>query len=359
MEGEFELIDALARKIEKHRSFDGVICGIGDDTAVLGFDAVDTPRLLATVDLLAEGIHFDRHHIDGRSLGERALVVNLSDIAAMGGTPRYALISLAIPREFPRGYLEEIYTGLAEAGNRYRTAVVGGNVSSSKQGLILDVTVMGEVSRPVYRSGARPGDIIAVSGTLGASAAGLRWLSEGKGEDDVAGIEEHVGLCIRAHTRPVPRLKLGNLLSEAGATSMIDISDGLSSELNHLAEKSLAIMAVSAGQIPVDESASVLARRLDVDPLDLALFGGEDYELLFTVPYDLWSEVAESAERIGVGVSAIGRVFYGDEAGVYLETTRESRLQPLSGFDDYSWSGQITGEWATLRPGGWNHLRRT
>ncbi|MFO7942351.1 MAG: thiamine-phosphate kinase [Bacillota bacterium] len=359
MEGEFELIAALAKRIEGHRDFDGVVCGIGDDTAVLGFDAVDTPRLLATVDLLAEGIHFDRRHIDGRSLGERALVVNLSDIAAMGGIPRYALVSLAIPREFPRGYLEEIYTGLADAGSRYRTAVVGGNVSSSKRGLIVDVTVMGEVARPVYRSGARPGEVIAVSGTLGASAAGLRWLSRGEGARGPSDIEEHVCRCVRAHTRPVPRLELGALLGELGATSMIDISDGLSSEVNHLAEKSIATMAIFGGAIPVDESARVLAGEMDVDPLDFALFGGEDYELLFTIPSKLWPEIAKNAERIGITISPVGRVFSGEEASAYLEVTGKLRVNPSAEPADRHWVGQVAGEWTTLRPGGWNHLRRT
>ncbi|MFP4200170.1 MAG: thiamine-phosphate kinase [Clostridia bacterium] len=359
MEGEFELIAALRQRLEGHGNLEGVIGGIGDDAAVLGFDDLDSPRLLATVDLLAEGIHFDRSYTDGSELGEKALVVNLSDIAAMGGTARYALVSLAIPPGFPREYLEEIYEGLARAGDLYGTAVVGGNVSSSRGQLMVDVAVMGEVRRPVYRSGARPGDVVAVSGSLGAAASGLRWLSCREQLDGTGAIDQHVRRCLRAHKSPIPRLELGGLLGETGATSMIDISDGLASEVNHLAEESLATMAIFASAIPIDESAAAVAARLRLDPLDLALFGGEDYELLFTIPPALWDEVEASTRGIGTKITPIGRVYTGDRAAAYLEAGGESELNPSIQLADYRWTGQGPGDWTTLRPGGWNHLKNT
>jgi len=341
MEGEFALIDALHRYVGEHQKAPGVVRGIGDDAAILRMGDRDSPYIVATVDLLVEDIHFSRRYISGRELGGRALAVNISDVAAMGGSPRYALVSLALPRDFSQEFLEEIYAGMCKFGHRFDTAVVGGNVSSTNGGLAIDVTLLGEVEQPVYRSGAQPGDLLAVSGVVGSSAAGLHWLLErGRPTGSSAELLRSADLCARAHLQPEPRVALGMQLAAAGATAMIDISDGLASEVNHLVESSGVSMVVREPQLPVSEAARLLAAELEKDPLELALFGGEDYELVFTIPRDRWPAAEEAAQDVGVPVTAIGEVLEATSPQAYID------------------AGGAEQDWRLLPPGGWNHLRR-
>ncbi len=349
MEGEFALIDALARTIAEHQRAEGVIQGIGDDAAVLQVGKQDSPHLVATVDLLVEDIHFSRRFITAGELGGRSLAVNISDVAAMAGKPRYALVSLALPRNFPQDFLEDLYEGMFEFGNRFGTAIVGGNVSSTNGGLAIDVTVLGEVEQPVYRSGAGPGDLLAVSGVVGNSSAGLHWLLEhGRLDGPVTKLQRAADRCTRAHLQPEPRVALAGHLARAGATAMIDISDGLASEVNHLVESSGVGIVVRQAQLPMSDELRVVATELGRDPVELALLGGEDYELVFTIPREHWQAAQHGSRATGVPVTIIGEVLEKSPGGAYIDARGHTRPEGPPDHDR---------GWRPLPPGGWNHFR--
>ncbi len=294
--GEFGLIGLIRRRIQ-HRS-PGMVLGIGDDAAVLAPDGDD--ELLVTTDMLLEGVHFQRQWGRPRDLGRKALAVNVSDIAAMGGHPRHALLGLAIPADGPSlEELEALLGGLEEEAERYGVTLVGGDTCASQSGLVLAVTLLGRLAggRALRRSGARPGDSLWVTGRLGASAAGLLALERGLRPAAAwpadmprpgwlgAGEEAAIQAAIQAHLTPVPRLRAGQALVGC-ATAMIDVSDGVASDAGHLATESQVTVRVLATQIPIDTGALVMARLTGRAPLDLALRGGEDYELLFTAAAD-------------------------------------------------------------------------
>ena len=353
--GEFELIRALAQKLKHHQKEAGVIRGIGDDAAVLSL-GTPPPYLVATVDLLVEEVHFSRCYITAAELGRRALAVSISDIAAMAATPRYALISLAIPEGFPSDFLETMYEGLAECGQHLSTAVVGGNVSLSREGLAIDVIVLGEVDSPLYRSGAKDKELLIVSGTLGASAAGLLWLRRyGRCDKSHGALAAAVEHCIRAHLEVTPRLQLAQNMAQLGATAMIDISDGLASEVNHLVNASQLGMVVDKERLPLTEEVKSLCAALGKDPVELALFGGEDYELLFTLPASRWPCALEASKSLGVPITIIGRTFWSPSPRAYLSNTRLPRKETAR---DARHGEEATRRWSVLLPSGWNHLDR-
>jgi thiamine-monophosphate kinase len=271
--------------------------GIGDDCAVLAPPPGE--RLLATVDMLVEGVHFRRGDIDPASLGRRALAVSLSDVAAWGGTPRWARCSRGLPPETPADFLDAFYAGLGGLAAEHGVAVAGGNLARLPERLAIDVVVLGTAVRPVGRHGARPGDRLYVTGPLGRAAAGLRWLLAGR---DPAAFPHLVA----AQRTPEPRLREGRALA-AVASAMLDISDGLAQDLGHLCAASGVGAELDAAAIPVDADTRAAAAELGLDPLSLALHGGEDYELLFAAPPD-------AAVPCGI---AIGRVVAG--AGLRLD----------------------------------------
>jgi len=249
-----------------------VLVGIGDDAAVW---RVGGGNIVATTDSLVAGVHFLPDRVSPEEVGWKALAVNLSDIAAMGGTPRWALVSLSLPGELEAAWVLSLYRGLLEAARQYGVAVLGGDVHASP---VAEITVclMGTVERPLRRCGARPGDLIAVTGHLGGSAGGLRVL---KGE---AAPDPGTASALReAHMRPRPRVPEGKLLVEHGVGAAIDISDGLVADLHHLCRLSGVGARVEAGRLPIHPGLSFLPAS---QALELALFGGEDYELLFTAP---------------------------------------------------------------------------
>jgi len=295
--GEFEII---ARFRALAQGGPGVIVGLGDDAAVLDAASLGPGRLLATVDMMVEGVHFDRRFTGPVTCGRRAAAVSISDVAAMGGDPLWILCTLGLTGAEPAGWAEAFFLGLQQEASRYGAAVVGGDMVRSPGGILADVAVMGRAGSPVLRSGARPGDVIAVTGPLGGAAAGLAWLQDraGRGEplpregpDGTILWPDDVPPAIReAVTRyllPSARVAIGAALASTGRVhAMIDVSDGLSSELWHICQESRTGAIVTG--VPVFAGAVAVGRSLGANPLPWAWHGGDDYELLFTAcPEDI------------------------------------------------------------------------
>jgi thiamine-monophosphate kinase len=306
-----------------------VVRGIGDDTAVLRPAAL----VLATCDVQVEGIHFTRDLCSPADVGWRALAVNLSDIAAMGGVPRYALVSLLIPPSVGSAALEDLYAGMAELARLHNVAVVGGNVSATSGPLAVDVTLLGEAEQPVLRSGARPGDGIWITGTAGKAAAG-RFLLEHPAAAPAAGRD----MLAAAYRRPTPRVgagqALGTLARSGLVTAMIDTSDGTASDLLHLADASHVGVRLDAARLPAPEGLAEAARAAGVAPERWTLGGGEDYELLFTAAGAFDARAGDLAASVHLPVTRIGDVLP-ERGGRWLVTARGER---------------------PLRPSGWDHL---
>lgn len=310
-----------------------VRCGIGDDCAVLACEN-DRVRLI-TSDLMVEGVHFVLEVSDPHWLGHKLLAVNLSDIAAMGGEPREALISLAIPPHSDVGYMERVYHGLRELASRFGVNVVGGDTTRSTGPLVMNLTLTGEMNqdRVCYRSGANPGDLIYVSGTLGDSAAGMR-LALG----DEAGLsEEDREFLLRRHHRPEPRVALGQALAASGAvTSMLDLSDGVASDLRHICRQSGVSAVIDQTAIPVSPAFRRFRGFSDAGTGNLEISGGEDYELLCTVAHGGRDDVEALAAESGI--SCIGRIEAGD-GRICLENAQGVRTElEARGYEHFSGS---------------------
>lgn len=325
--GEFGLIERIAgRQREKDAS---VLVGIGDDAAVInpplpplikGVVGGCTP-LLVTTDSLVEDIHFRRQY-PPEALGWKALSVNISDIAAMGGIPKYYLLSLSIPSDVSPDYLDRFCSGMYDAAEMHGLFLIGGDTTSSPDRIYLSITVLGEASKNVLlRKGARPGDAIFVTGTLGDSALGLRLLESG-----VESQESGVKRLIDRHLRPTPRVKEGMLLAKSGAvTSMIDVSDGLLADLGHICDESMVGARVWLDKIPLSKGFKDISEGYG--GIDLALSGGEDYELLFTVNGDdagifLDRNRGIRCSRIGEIVEGKGVEVLRDNGGRYIPQRR-------------------------------------
>ncbi len=330
MAGEFEIIKKLR---EQGRTDDDVRVGIGDDAAVLRHN--NATHLLVCSDLSIAGVHFRLDWMPPRLLGNKALAVTLSDIAAMGGVARYALLSIAIPPTISTTYIDEVLQGILETAERFEVALIGGDTSASPDTLFIDTTVVGEVTRrkAVRRSGAEADEVIFVTGSLGASALGLKLLELGHRLDEetdadaIFSLTEMRQQAIRRHLTVEPRLEFGQLLSERGlATAMIDISDGLSSDLSHILDKSQCGATLKLERIPVASCVTGLSiAGMEMDPINLALHGGEEYELLFTAASENRDELLAIAQLTGVPVTAIGRITA--EPGLRIE--RNGTIEPL------------------------------
>ncbi len=336
--GEFGFIERLAR----YAGTDDprVICGIGDDCAV-----IESGRpgkvLLVTTDLLQEGVHFERATAPPRLLGRKALVIGLSDIAAMGGVPLFFTVSLSLPPETPVSWGEEVYAGLAERAAASKTALIGGDTTASLRECTLSVTVIGECPEDevVYRRNARPGEAIFVTGYPGESAAGLRLLQAraGAGSDapDAGGEEsEDFDRLTARHLDPEPRLSAGRrLAADRHASAMIDVSDGVAADLAHILEGSRVGAVLDSHLLPLSASLRRACARLALDPVILGLSGGEDYELLFTAPSGL-DEKALS-RSLDLAVTRIGRVKDGP-ARLEIRDARGREISlPGGGFDHF------------------------
>lgn len=276
---EFPLIRQLQRRYERRSPL--IRKGIGDDAAVVSIPAGNWAVL--TTDLLTEGIHFDLQTASPESIGYRAAMANLSDVAAMGATPRFLLISIAIPPATVAADIHALYRGLMSACDQYEVHLIGGDTSASRQGLFLSITLLGTTAagQALFRKGARIGDGIYVTGTLGDSLAGLQLLTHRR---SVRLAKADRDFLIDRHRHPTARVREGLWLNQAQlATAAIDLSDGLSGDLRHVCEESQVGAEIELARLPISTACRKYAEKQKIDPATLALAGGEDYELLFTV----------------------------------------------------------------------------
>lgn len=299
--GEFGLLRRLRTKCAVHAP--RVIAGIGDDAAVI---RPAGGNLLVTADMMREGTHFDRSFTTFRELGHKLLAVNVSDIFAMGGTPEYFLVSLGLPARLSAGQINELYSGMLACGKKYGVAIVGGDTCATEGRIVLGGTLLGRAGHVITRAGARAGDGIFVSGPLGDSAMGLFLLRKFRGRR-AAGLQTpQEKRLIRKHLMPGPV----PLFSLSRISSMIDISDGLLIDLSHICDESSVGAIMYRDRIPLSRELIQTARRFGLDPVDLALRGGEDYTLLFTSPDPSRKDAVRIGEIVRSGryiVDAQGR----------------------------------------------------
>ena len=304
--GEFGLIKHLTEGIELKNESSKY--GVGDDAAVLSYP---DKQVLVTTDLLMEGVHFDLTYVPLKHLGYKAAIVNISDIYAMNGSPKQMIISVAVSKKFCIEGMEELYAGIQIACEEHNVDIVGGDTSSSLTGLALSITCIGEADKDkvVYRNGAKETDLVCVSGDLGAAYMGLQLLEREKvvlrgekdGQPDFSGKEYLLERQLKPEARKdiIEKLAQMNILP----TSMMDISDGLSSELMHICTQSKVGCRVYEEHIPIDYQTAVMAEEFNMNLTTCALNGGEDYELLFTVPISEHEKIAEME-----GVKMIGHI---------------------------------------------------
>jgi thiamine-monophosphate kinase len=335
---EFDFIASLRQRVTASAlKSESLKAGIGDDAAV--FRSGAGKETVITADLLVEDIDFRRTTTPPFLLGHKALAVSLSDIAAMGARPLWSLVSIGVPEDvWQTQFVDQFYGGLLELANHYGVQLIGGDTSRTNENIVIDSIVTGECAAgtAVMRSGARPGDQIFVTGSLGAAAAGLRLIERGAhlaeqnlGDEDSQKLD-HV---LIRQLRPEPRVGWGIVLGEERlATAMIDLSDGLSSDLNRLCDASGVGALIDSSLLPIDNRVVELCGRRALDPLQLALHGGEDFELLFTVKS---ADVARLPRRVdGVEIKRIGEI---------TNTTDGVKISEGPRIWD-------------LKPGGWKHF---
>jgi len=329
--GEFGLIDRLTADIKLQHSCS--VVGIGDDAAVLNFANLQT---VVTTDLLVEGVHFNLTYVPLKHLGYKAVAVNISDICAMNAIPSQITVSIAVSNRFTVEALEELYQGIKLACETYKVDLIGGDTTSSISGLVISVTALG-IQTPEklsYRSGARENHLICVSGNVGAAYMGLQLLerenkifaSDPAMQPDFTGYE----YILERQLKPEARLDIVQLLAELNIvpSAMIDISDGLSSELLHICKRSGTGCLIYENKIPIDEQTASMAKEFELDPLVAAMNGGEDYELLFTVPVSYFEQIKAKPQ-----ISIIGRITTAAE-GANL-SMRDGTIIP---FDAQGWN---------------------
>lgn len=304
--GEFGLIDRLTEGLDIKNPT--TLRGVGDDCAVLEYK---DSEVLVSTDLLVEGIHFDLTYVPLKHLGYKSAVVNFSDVYAMNGRPQQIVVSLAISKRFTVEHMEELYAGLRLACDLYGVDLVGGDTTTSRSGLVISITVIGrgEKGKIVYRDGAKDTDLICVSGDLGSAYMGLQLLEREKAasagradfQPDFGGKE----YLIERQLKPEARRDIIDALANAGIvpTAMMDVSDGLSSELLHICKASHTGCRVYEDRIPIDYQTAVMAEELNMNLVTAAMNGGEDYELLFTVPLHAHEEIKKIP-----GVHVIGHI---------------------------------------------------
>ena len=315
----------------------GVVVGIGDDAA-----AVETGALtLVTTDVMVEGVHFRREWGPAHVLGRKALTINLSDIAAMAGIPRFAVISLCLPAGTTMEFVDGLYDGLLERASESGVMIVGGNLSSTPGPLTIEITLLGQGDRLLRRAGAQPGDLVVVTGTLGAAAAGLAFLLGGARvgpEGTVANygtwsgeVADSLLSCLRAQLDPTPPLAFARSLAEHDIVhAAMDLSDGLSGDLLTLCHASDVSAWIDAATLPVDPCAAQLEKEGGADGFSLALHGGEDYQLLLAVPPDAFDSLKDVAVVWDLPVTAVGEFAAGPPALSMKFGDTLRRLRPKS-----------------------------
>ncbi len=306
-----------------------VILGIGDDAAVL--DLPDGHELVTTTDALIEGVHFRRDWSKPEDIGWKSLAVNVSDVGAMGARPLGATVSLALPSDLPVRWVDRFYRGLSQCAVRYGCPVVGGDTVRSPGPIAITVSAHGSVRRggAVRRSTACPGDLICVTGTLGDSGAGLALLQAGN-------IAAKWKPLLAHHVRPTPPVEAGAALGESGLVSaMMDLSDGLASDLTRLCEASRCGALVRETCLPISDAARLAAKALDAPASHFALFGGEDYQLLFTVPPARFAEIPPLLGPLGITATIVGEIRKGKGPALVSAAGERSPLAPR-GFTHFS-----------------------
>jgi len=321
--GEFGLIDHLTKNFKvKHKS---TIKSIGDDAAVLNFD---NKKIVVTTDLLLEGVHFDLSYMPLKHLGYKAVIVNLSDVYAMNAKATQITVSIAVSNRFPLEALEDLYAGIETAADIYDIDVIGGDTTSSNKGLLISVTAIGEVEseNEVYRSGAKPNDLLVVSGDLGAAYMGLQVLEREKevykvNPNSQPDLEPYTYI-IERQLKPEARKDIVKLLSDLGVkpSSMIDISDGLSSEIIHICKQSKVGCDLYEEKIPLDPQVISTCEEFNIDSTTVALNGGEDYELLFTISQDDFLKIKANSS-----LSVIGYIKE-EKEGIHLITRADTKI---------------------------------
>ncbi|WP_079914490.1 thiamine-phosphate kinase [Paenibacillus sp. 32352] len=328
---EFALIHRLTqgKQSPAFQQAGGVEIGIGDDAAVAHL----TPgcQLVMTCDTMTEEIHFKQITMRNQDIGYKAMAAAVSDIAAMGAMPRYALVAVSFPKETSQARIEEIYEGLYECANRWNVVIVGGDTTSSIGGITVSVTVLGEVEtgKALLRSSAKPGDVLFITGELGRSAAGLDFLLTqsipAKQWEERLDWRNRQSL-IQAHCRPDPQIEAGRLLQQSGVCHALnDVSDGLASEAWEIAEASNAGIDLIEDRIPINGELMDYALQAGKDPLDFILFGGEDYQLVGTMPAEHAAAMQMKFKEAGLELFIIGYV-NGETKGVRLVQSSGSVL---------------------------------
>jgi thiamine-monophosphate kinase len=348
--GEFGLIERIRAALPAPGP--DVIMGIGDDVAVLNAPSAGGAAgrtgeptaggaesvWLATCDVQVEGAHFLRNAIPPRSLGSKSLAINLSDIASAGGVPRYALVSLGLPSDLEVGFIDELYAGLRETGSEFGVDIVGGNISRSRLGIFIDVFLLGEAPRAnvVLRSGARAGDRIMVTGSVGDAAAGVALLLNAALEKETDG--SYAALARSRRDCPAPRVREGALIgSMRTASAMIDVSDGIAGDLHHICERSAVGVRLFADRLPASRQNRALSRAARGDEWHFALHGGEDYELLFTAPVGKAEELAgRITAETGTAVSVIGEIIPANRPSELVLPDGSARPLKGSGWDHFA-----------------------
>jgi thiamine-monophosphate kinase len=340
--GERRLLERITARLKATSlgSRAGVVIGIGDDAAVVATSRNE--QQVVTVDAVIEGVHFERDFSTAADVGHRALAVNLSDLAAMGAEPRWALLSLALPGSMPVIDVEELVGGLAVTAAAHRVAVIGGNLTRSPAGIVVDVTAIGAVPprRVLTRSGARPGDVLYVSGSIGGAAAGLEMLRAARADQGGVTVESLAKVrrgntCIEKYLRPEPRVRLGLALSRAqAARAAMDLSDGLADAVSQVAEASGCGVELDAGALPIEPAAADWWRARQVDPVNAALIGGDDYELLIASPPRWRGRLAHVARRVAApSLTRIGVLTKNRDQRVLVRDGTRERL--VGGFEHW------------------------
>ncbi len=311
--GEFGLIGRIKKNIKIFSK--DVVVGIGDDSAVLKYDK--NSYMLFTTDMLVENDHFSLKYFTPRQVGMKAIEQNVSDIAAMGGLPKLAVISLALPEHIGVEFVDELYKGINERCKNYRISVVGGNITHSRE-VVINVGLIGMVEKKylTLRSGAKEGDLIFCSGDAGKSTAGLELLRSNK-----------QGKSIRSHLEPRCRLELARKLVKIGVTSMIDISDGVASEVKHICDESNAGAIIYSDKIPISKDTANDSKKLNKNPADFALYGGEDFELAFTADKKKLKQLQK------LDVTAIGNIVEKKNGIKLIIGGKKTNIE--SGFDHF------------------------
>ena len=321
--GEFGLIEELTKSFKVKNN--STIKGVGDDAAVLDYS---NRKALITTDLLLEGIHFDLTYVPLRHLGYKAAVVNFSDIYAMNGAPKQITVSLGVSKRFTVEHIKELYEGIKLACEIYGVDLIGGDTSASVTGLLISITCIGEgeEGKIVYRSGAKENDLICVSGDLGAAYMGLQLLERERvasaGQKDFQpqfGGKEYI---IERQLKPEARKDIIEILAKNGIqpTAMMDVSDGLSSELLHICQESNVGCRVYEERIPIDYQTAVMAEELNMNVTVVAMNGGEDYELLFTVPLEMHEKISQIE-----GIRIIGHITK-PELGCFMQSRDDNEI---------------------------------